>query len=85
MQSRFILPLGLGIVFSSAFIVTRYFPVVSNGQKARSLAPRQAAGVLSDSDFLRRAGHACRLRSSSASEAHADRAHSRCCGRLGIH
>lgn len=61
MQSLSSLALGFGVVFSSAFLAGGSPSPISNGPTTRSLASRQAPGVVAASDFLRRAGHACRL------------------------
>ncbi|MCJ1271096.1 hypothetical protein MMC22_010995 [Lobaria immixta] len=58
MQSLSSLALGLGVVLSSVFIASGSRLPISNGQTTRSLASRQAPGVVAPSDFLRRAGHA---------------------------
>lgn len=85
MQSLSSFALGLGVVFSSVFITTASFQPISNGPKTRSLATRQAPGVVATSDFLRRAGHACTLTTFLTSSVSTDLLYSRCCWGLGLY
>ena len=85
MQSCFSLVLAFGIVLSLAYVANCNLSAVSNGQTAKSLAPRQIPGVISNSDFLRRGGHACESTSSLASRAQVNHVYSRCRERLGIY
>ena len=71
--------LGLGVLFSLPLIAS------SGGLRARSLASRQAPGVVAPSDFLRRAGHACRFMTFLALSLRTDIFRSGRCWGLGVH